>query len=145
MIEYEEYRAKYFVHPEPEPRFDFAGLRGATLFYEDYDAAVAFYTTVLGPPSYVEGAGTRSWILNGTWLTLLQGAHGPPTNVEVPFVMATPEEADRLQRAFIDAGGAGTEPIDTFMGVPVRYCPVTDPFGVDLLVYCPLPPDPQGP
>ncbi|MBT8203437.1 MAG: hypothetical protein HKN74_12090 [Acidimicrobiia bacterium] len=99
---------------------------------------------MLGPPSYVEGSGTRSWILNGTWLTLLRGTHGNPANVEVPFVMATPDEADRLHRAFIDAGGTGPDPIDTLMGVPVRYCPAKDPFGVDLLVYCPLPPEGEG-
>jgi len=74
-----------------------------------------------------------------TWLTLLQGAGGNPTNVEVPFVTATPHEADRLQAAFIAAGGTGPEPFDTLMGVPVRYCPVKDPLGVDLLIYCPLP------
>lgn len=136
-MDYEAYRKENFVDPPPVPRFG-VGTRGATLFYEDYEAAVAYYAEVLGPPGYVEGAGTRSWILDGTWLTLLKGSSGNPTNVEVPFVASSPREAEQLQAAFIDAGGTGPEPIDTLMGEPVRYCPITDPFGVQLLVYAPL-------
>lgn len=137
-MEYEEYRRKYFVDPPPEPRYEFAGIHGIALYYEDYDRAVAFYQEVLGPPVYVEGMGTRSWAVGDTWLTLLKGRNGNPVGVEVPFVTSTPAEADRLQAAFISAGATGAEPIDTFMGVPVRYCPVRDPLGVELLVYCPL-------
>jgi hypothetical protein len=47
------------------------------------------------------------------------------------------ELADRLQAAFIAAGGAGPEPTDTLMYEPVRYCPVRDPFGTDLLIISP--------
>ena len=137
-MDYDTYRKQYFVDPPPEPRFEFRGVVGATLFYEDHEAAIAFYEAVLGPPSYIEGEGTISWILGDTWFTVLKGKRGNPTNVEVPFVTATPAEADRLQAAFIAAGGSGPEPIDTLMGEPVRYCPVTDPFGVELLVFCPL-------
>ncbi|MDH3606748.1 MAG: VOC family protein [Acidimicrobiia bacterium] len=137
-MDYAEYRQKYFVNPPPEPRFRFAGLHGLALFYEDYEQAIDFYTSVLGPPAYVEGEGTKSWPIGDTWLTLLHGKDGNPTGVEVPFVTATPAEADRLQQAFIAAGGTGSEPIDTLMGEPIRYCPVTDPLGVELLVYCPL-------
>lgn len=136
-MDYETYKRDYFVDPPPEPRFEVA-TRGATLFYQDYERAIAFYSEVLGPPAYVEGAGTKSWILGDTWLTLLRGTNGNPTNIEVPFVAASPAEADRLQAAFIAAGGSGPEPIDTLMGEPVRYCPVTDPLGVELLVYSPL-------
>ncbi|HLF80936.1 MAG TPA: hypothetical protein VI410_04140 [Anaerolineales bacterium] len=70
-------------------------------------------------------------------MTLLQGEKGSPRNTEVTFVMQTPEQADRLQAAFIAAGGAGPEPTDTLMYEPVRYCPVRDPFGTDLLVVSP--------
>jgi catechol 2,3-dioxygenase-like lactoylglutathione lyase family enzyme len=136
-MDYGTYRQNYFVDPPPEPRFEVA-TRGATLYYLDYEQAVAFYTEVLGPPGYVEGEGTKSWILGGTWLTLLRSKNGNPSNVEVPFVASTPAEADRLQAAFIAAGGSGPEPIDTLMGQPVRYCPVIDPLGVELLVYSPL-------
>lgn len=138
-MDYETYRKKYVVDPPPEPRFLFSGVAGLALFYEDYRQAVDYYQQVLGPPVYVEGKGTKSWAVGDTWLTLLQGTNGNPTNVEVPFVTATPEEADRLQAAFIAAGGTGPDPFDTLMGVPVRYCPVRDPLGVELLVYCPLP------
>ncbi len=138
-MDYETYRQKYFVDPPPEPRFQLAGVRGLALFYQDYEDAVSFFTEVLGPPIYVEGKGTKSWAVGDTWLTLLRGKDGNPTNVEVPLVTATPQEADRLQRAFIAAGGTGPEPFNTLMGVPVRYCPVRDPLGVELLVYCPLP------
>jgi len=48
------------------------------------------------------------------------------------------EQADRLQAAFIAAGGEGPEPMDTLMYEPVRYCPVRDPFGTDLLVVSPM-------
>lgn len=138
-MEYDEYRRKYLVDPPPSPRFDFAGVRGLALFYEDYEQAVGFYREVLGPPVYVEGDSTKSWQVGDTWLTLLRGKNGNPLNVEVPLITATPAEADRLQAAFIAAGGTGPDPFNTLMGEPVRYCPVTDPLGVELLVYCPLP------
>lgn len=138
-MEYDEYRRKYLVDPPPSPRFDFAGVRGLALFYEDYEQAVGFYSEVLGPPVYVEGDSTKSWQVGDTWLTLLRGKNGNPLNVEVPLITATPAEADRLQAAFIAAGGTGPDPFNTLMGEPVRYCPVTDPLGVELLVYCPLP------
>ena len=138
-MDYEEYRRKYIVDPPPRPRFELKGVRGLALFYEDYQQAVDYYREVLGDPIYVEGTGTKSWAVGDTWLTLLRGKHGNPRNVEVPFVTTTPQEADRLQRAFVAAGGSGPEPFNTLMGVPVRYCPVTDPLGVELLIYCPLP------
>ena len=138
-MDYEEYRRKYVVDPPPKPRFELTGVRGLALFYEDFEPAVSYYQEVLGPPVYVEGSGTKSWAVGDTWLTLLRGKEGNPRNVEVPIVVATPQEADRLQRAFIAAGGTGPEPFTTLMGVPVRYCPVRDPLGVELLVYCPLP------
>ena len=52
--------------------------------------------------------------------------------------MATPEQAEALQRAFIEAGGVGPSPSDELMYEPIRYCAVTDPFGVSLLVISPL-------
>jgi len=58
-MNYEEYRKAYFTDPMPEARFGFNGSFGVTLYFEDYEAAVAFYSRVLGPPAYVEGKGTR--------------------------------------------------------------------------------------
>jgi catechol 2,3-dioxygenase-like lactoylglutathione lyase family enzyme len=138
-MDYNAYRRAYFTDPPPEARFDLTGIHGATLFFSDFERAVEFYTAVLGTPGYVEGPGTVGWRLGDTWLTLLAGGEVAPRNVEVPIVASTPAEAERLQAAFIDAGATGTHPQDGLMYVPVRLCPVTDPFGASLLIYSPLP------
>ena len=118
--------------------FDLRGVLGATLYFSDYPAAVEFYSEVLGEPAYAEGGGTRGWRLGATWLTLLAGGEGAPRNVEVPIVTSTPAEAERLQAAFVDAGATGSHPEDQLMYEPVRVCPVTDPFGTQLLIYARL-------
>ena len=133
-MDYESYKQNYFVAPPPKPRFSFKGYFGITLFYEDYQAAIKYYERVLGPPAYVEGAGTRGWPIGKGWLTLLKGKSGNPQNVEITFVMSTPEEAEALHRELIEAGGQGSPPSDELMYEPVRYCAVTDPFGVGLLI-----------
>lgn len=133
-MDYNTYRKKFFANPMPEQRFSFAGLFGATLFYQDYPAAMAFYNKVLGPPAYVEGEHTHSWKVGSTWLTLLPSKSGNPTNVEVGFYVETPEEVDRLAKAFIAAGAAGNPAIDTLMHIPVRMAILTDPFNVNLAV-----------
>lgn len=138
-MNYESYRQQFFVTPAVEPRFEFRGIHGATLFFQNYETAVVYYTAVLGPPNYVEGSGTRGWQLGQTWLTLLKGNKGNPQNVEVPLVMQTPAEAERLQAAFIKAGGQGEAPSDQLMYEPVRFCPVQDPFGTAILIISPLP------
>jgi catechol 2,3-dioxygenase-like lactoylglutathione lyase family enzyme len=137
-MDYESYREKFFAKPTPEPRFNFRGLHGTTLYFSDYEAAVAYYTRVLGSPAYVEGQGARGWRLGNTWLTLLMGKSGNPRNMELNIVMQTSQEADRLQAAFIEAGGVGEPPSDQLMYEPVRFCPLQDPFGTDILIICPL-------
>lgn len=137
-MDYNAYKNKFFTNPPPKPRFDFQGTVGCTLFFEDYQAAIAYYEKVLGPPAYVEGEGTRGWQIGESWLTLLHGQSGNPANVEVTFVMATPAEAEALHRAFIDAGGQGPAPSDELMYEPIRYCSVSDPFGLGLLIISPL-------
>jgi hypothetical protein len=137
-MDYDTYQQEYFVDPPPKPRFDFSGAFSATLFYEDYQAAVAYYERALGPPAYVEGKGTRGWRIGEGWLTLLWGKSGNPQNVEIIFVMPTPAEAEALQQALIEAGGQGSPPSDELMYEPIRFCAVTDPFGVGLLVISPL-------
>ena len=132
-MDFETYRIKYFADPSPEQRYNFKGDFGVTLFYQDYELAIAYYEQVLGPPAYLEGDGTRGWQIGRGWLTLLKGKSGNPRNLEITFVMSSPEEAEALQRAFIDAGGTGTIPSDELMYQPVRYCAVSDPFGVNLL------------
>jgi catechol 2,3-dioxygenase-like lactoylglutathione lyase family enzyme len=137
-MDYETYRQNYYVQPIPKGRFGFTGIHGITLYYQDYEAAADYYQRVLGPPAYVEGESTKGWQVGDTWLTLLRGVDGNPVNVELMIVMQNPGEADRLQRAFIEAGGSGPDPADTLMYEPVHVCPVTDPFGTDLMIYSPL-------
>lgn len=133
------YRKSFFVDPPPPQRFEFLGIRGADLYFSNYEAAVEFYTAVLGSPMYVEGDGTRGWKIGNSKLTLLSGGTGAPTNASVPFVMQSPAEAERLHAAFIAAGATGAGPSDQLMYEPVRFCPVVDPFGTELLIYAPLP------
>ena len=137
-MDYDSYRQQYFVSPQPEPRYAYRGLLGMTLFFSDYAAAVAYYTRVLGPPAYVEGPFTCGWRLGETWLTLLKAETGSPQNMELTIVMESPQEAERLQAAFIAAGGKGEAPSDQLMYQPVRYCPVQDPFRTNILIVCPI-------
>ena len=100
--------------------------------------ALDYYTGVLGESAYVEGSSTRGWRIGDSWLTLFPGGDGAPRNTEINLVMATPAEAERLHAALIAAGGQGEPPSDQLMYEPIRYCPVTDPFGTDLLIYARL-------
>ncbi len=138
-MNFEEYRRAYFVDPSPAPRFRFSGSFGVPLYFEAFNPAVGYYESVLGPPAYVEGEGTRGWPIGAGWLTLLQGKGGSPRNVELTLQMETPEDAERLQRAFIEAGGQGRAPSDQLMYAPVRSCPVRDPFGTEILIVSRLP------
>lgn len=137
-MDYDEYRKAYFTDPAPEARFDFVSTGGAVLFIEDYRAALDYYTGVLGEPAYVEGPSTHGWRIGDSWLTLFPGGDGAPRNTEIGLLMDTPAEAEHLQAALIAAGGHGPDPSDQLMYEPVRSCPVTDPFGTELLIYARL-------
>jgi len=137
-MDYEMYRRSYFADPAPQPRFAFQGMHGVTLYFADYLQAVSFYTQVLGPPAYLEGEFTRGWRVGDSWLTLLKGSQGNPHNVEITFILHSPQEAERLQNAFIQAGGVGGPPSDQLMYEPIRSCPVIDPFGTSILIFSPL-------
>ena len=134
-MDYETYRNTYFVDPQPEEKFTFAGIRGACLFVREYEAAVGFYSNVLGAPNYIEGEQTHGWKLGNTWLTLFAGKEAATSNVSIEIQMKSPEEADRLQATFIEAGASGASPSDEFRYDPIRFCPVTDPFGTELLIF----------
>ncbi len=134
-MNFEDYQKAYFVNPQPKPRFNYKGNFGLTLYYEDFEAAVEFYEQVLGEPGYQEGTDTRGWRIGRGWLTLLRGSQGNPKNVELTFELDTPAEAEAMQQAFIQAGAQGTSPSDQLMYVPVRICPVVDPFGVDVMIF----------
>jgi hypothetical protein len=128
-VDFEEYRDKYFTNPAPEPRFYFQGIRGAAVYYQNYQAALVYFEQVFGPPGYVEGEFTRGWLLGDTWLTVFPAKDGVPTNVEVLIYLSSPEEVDRLHAAMAAAGGQGEPPMDSLMYAPVRIGMVTDPFG----------------
>ena len=131
----ENYRTAYFVNPTPEPRFQYESLNALTLYFQQYQEALDFYSLVLGPPNYKEGEFTHGWRIGSGWLTLLKGCEGRPQNVELSMIMATPEEAERLQQAFIAAGGIGQEPADVLMYDAVHVCPVKDPFGTEIMIF----------
>ena len=138
-MEYEEYRQSFFTDPQPEPRHRFTGSFGVALYFGEFGPARDFYTQVLGPAAYVEGDGTLGWRVGSGWLTLLEGGRESPVNVEIVLEVESPADAERLRAAFIDAGGSGPEPSDQLMYRPLRYCPVRDPFGTELLIVAPLP------
>lgn len=137
-MDFEMYKRKYYADPPPPPRFNFTGHFGVALFFEKYTEVVEYYSEVLGPPVYIEGKGTRGWRIGQGWLTLFGANSGKPGNVEITLEMETPEEAEALQRAFIEAGGSGEDPTDQIMYVPIRYCPVQDPFGTQIIIISPL-------
>jgi len=138
-VDFDSYLKSYFAHPQPPSRFAFVGLHGLTLYFADFAEAVAYYEQVLGPPAYIEGEDTRGWMVGNTWLTLLHGTSGTPQNVELLFVMQTPQEAERLQAAFVAAGGVGSAASDQLMYQPVLHCPVRNPFGTNILIIAELP------
>ena len=137
-MDFKTYKEKYFTEPAPLPRFEFKGILGVSLFFQPYEEAVKYYEQVLGPPAYSEGESTRGWRLGNTWLTLMRAEKGTPKNFDINLVMESPQEAGRLQQAFIDAGGSGQTPREDLMYEPVHICPVTDPFGTEILITSPV-------
>lgn len=133
-MDYETYRKNFFTKPFPVPRYNFRGLFGVTLFFEDFEEAIAYYSRVLGSPAYVEGDDTRGWKIGDVWLTLLRGASGNPANMDIQLAMDSFDEAGQLHSSFIDAGGEGEAAADVLMYDPVRIYPVTDPFGTNILI-----------
>lgn len=129
-MDFEEYHSRYFRQPTPEQRFAFAGVSGATLYYQEYAAALAFFRKVLGEPAYVEGEFTHGWRIGESWLTVFPAKSGSPSNLEVPIYLQNPADVDALYAAFIAAGAQGDLPQDALMYLPVRMTVVTDPFGV---------------
>ena len=63
-MDYETYQQEYIVDPAPEPRFEVM-TQGATLFYEDYAPAVAFYSDRRGM-SKETGRSRGSWEAPGS-------------------------------------------------------------------------------
>ena len=136
-MNYEEYKAAYFTDPQPEPRFTFRGLVGVSISVKDYDNAIAYYTNVLGAPAYVEDQEVRGWQLGNSWLSLFPSTQDDARNsdVSIELELESVAQAEELQQAMVEAGGTGTEPVDTFLYYPIRMCAVKDPFGLQWVVY----------
>jgi hypothetical protein len=133
-MDYHKYRQDYFINPPPKQRYQFCGSFGVTLFYQEFEKSISYYTQVLGQPGYVEGSGTRGWQIGNGWLTVLKGQNGNPHNVEITLETLTVDEAEKLQQAFIDAGGRGSPPSNQLMYTPVRICPIVTPLGTEILI-----------
>jgi hypothetical protein len=136
-LDYEAYRRAYFVDPHPPQKYHFTGIGGISLYISDYEAAISFYSQVLGRPAYVEGEFTRGWPIGENWLSIFPAESGAPRNTDFTVIMNSPAEAEKLQQAFFAAGGEGAAPSDQLMYTPIRFCPVQDPFGTQILIVAP--------
>ena len=125
-------------------------LAYVSLYFHAFEAAISFYTTVLGPPDTVTPDGNiQGWKFGNTWLTLFPSAIGTrpernPANAEFAILVPRPDDVDRLHEALVDAGATTVmKPQDTWMYEPMRFCCVDDPFGARVDVLCPLPDRPD--
>jgi catechol 2,3-dioxygenase-like lactoylglutathione lyase family enzyme len=122
--------------------YKFKGLRYPSFYIKDYDEAVAFYTTVLGPPGNDEER-IKGWHIGDTWLTLFPAedlGHDPdanPRNAEFAIEVSAPDEVDRLYGTMLEAGATTCmAPGDTHMYEAMRFCAVDDPAGIRIDVFC---------
>jgi catechol 2,3-dioxygenase-like lactoylglutathione lyase family enzyme len=132
------YRQAYFTDPAPAPRFPFAGIAGVSLYVKRYKEALAFYSAVLGPPAYREGASTHGWRIGPDWLTLFPAEANGPANMDVTVRLASPAAVADLREAFITAGATSDPPSDQLLYEAVRYARVVDPFGAVWILISPL-------
>jgi len=131
--------------PKAEPKFHIVDLNYISLYLKDFKSAVAFYTTVFGPPDESpDNVQLCGWKMGATWLTLFPSANGThkdsnPRNAEFAIQVAAPAEVDALHQALLEAGAKDCwTPEDTTMYEPMRFSCVDDPFGVRIDIYCPL-------
>ena len=131
-----------------ERMFNIVDLNYVSLYIEEFQAAIEFYTDVFGAPENVdEGGEIIGWRMGATWLTLFPSKESPhpgsnPRNAEFAIQVAKPNQVDALYQAFIDAGAKkGWEPFDTEMYEAMRFSNVDDPFGVRIDIICPLNPE----
>ncbi|HLF90483.1 MAG TPA: VOC family protein [Anaerolineales bacterium] len=124
--------------------FTILSLKFPSFYLKDYDAAIAFYTKVFGPPENDEPR-IKGWKMGDTWLTFFPAEDmgtdpsGNPRNAEFAIQVATPGQVDVLYNALLEAGAKSCRaPEDTRMYDQMRFCCVDDPFGIRVDVYCPL-------
>jgi len=127
------------------PHFDIIGLNYVTIYVKDLEAAIVFYSQVLGPPDVIEDQhAIHGWKMGTTWLTLFPSKIGThkdsnPRNAEFAIQLGQPEEVDRLYAALIEAGAKECmAPHDGEMYDTMRFGCVDDPFGMRIDVYCPI-------
>jgi catechol 2,3-dioxygenase-like lactoylglutathione lyase family enzyme len=129
---------------EDDMEIQIVDLNYVSLYFEEYDEASEFYSSVLGPSTSLK-EDIRYWKMGSTMLTFFPSKHGPskhknPRNTEFAIQVATPGDVDRLYDRFTSAGAVGgTQPEDTWMYEPMRFAYVDDPFGVRVDIYCPIP------
>jgi len=130
---------------EKKKRFNIVDINYVSLYYENFQSAIDFYTEVLRSPENVDDGGEIiGWRMGATWLTLFpakEAAHpgSNPRNAEFAIQVAEPDEVDALYLAFIEAGAKkGWEPFDTEMYEAMRFSYVDDPFGVRIDIIYPL-------
>jgi uncharacterized glyoxalase superfamily protein PhnB len=126
-----------------EHRFTIIDLNYVSLYYKDFQGAIAFYEKVFGPPDdVVEGGEIYGWRMGSTWLTLFPSKKGTrkgsnPRNTEFAIQVSAPQEVDILYQTLIEAGAKkGWDTEDTAMYEEMRFCYVDDPFGVRIDIYC---------
>ncbi len=116
-----------------------------SFYLKDFEAAVAFYQGVFGPPA-TDDASIKGWKFGDTWLTLFPSKHGPhpdsnPRGAEFAIQVSSKAEVDGLYERLLQAGAQECmPPKDTHMYEPMRFCCVDDPFGVRIDIYYPLDP-----
>lgn len=129
--------------------FEVVDLNYVSLYIEDYDEAIEFYSRVFGKPETAitggEAGAIHGWRMGATWLTLFPSQQGSapnsnPRNTEFAIQVAEPQQVDALYAALVAAGAsAGWEPKDTEMYDPMRFSYVDDPFGTRIDIICLLP------
>lgn len=126
--------------------FSIVTINYASLYLKDYREAIEFYSKVFGPPETPENEldNLTSFRTGSTWLTLFPAKGGThpdsnPRNCEFAIQVATPDEVDRMHKAFVDAGAKSAwSPEDTWMYEDMRFSCIDDPFGVRIDIYCPI-------
>lgn len=132
----------------PVDRARATGMAYVSIYPQDYQAAVAFYRSVMGEPDQTEATHPEdgvlsAWRIGGTYLTIFphEGAPRqghPAANVEFAIMLDAPEAVDAWHAAFLAAGATEvTAPVDTRMYEPMRFACVDDPFGVRIDLCCP--------
>ena len=128
-----------------ESRFDIVGLNYFSVYLKDYEEAVEFYSGIFGPDQSGDPRGMlKAWQMGSTYLTVFPAKDMAmedvnPRNAEFAIQVGSPDEVDRLHKAFVDAGATnGWDPRDTEMYEPMRFAYVDDPFGMRIDIYCPI-------